>query len=117
MLLRATFGSVLALLGPAAGSPGDEQSEPTSSEIPSGEVPSGEGLTSEGLTSEDEDLDDQDTVEVVVDASVLGDANAFDVFTLAGGRTVVGQEQARERGATSVGEAIQRAPGVRTVEG
>src|SRR5690606_32560939 len=65
----------------------------------------------------EEDLDDEEVRVVVVDASALGKANALDVFTHAGGRTVVEKDEMRERGATSVNEALERAPGVRTVEG
>ena len=39
------------------------------------------------------------------------------MFTHAGGRTVVDKQEMVERGATSVGEALDRKPGVRTIEG
>ncbi|HVH98437.1 MAG TPA: TonB-dependent receptor [Enhygromyxa sp.] len=104
----AIVGGVLALLGPPV--------EPESPATPTEEVPT-EAESLEEEDPEDEGLDDEAVREVVVDASVLGDGNAIDVFTHAGGRTVVSKDEARERGATSVGEAVQRAPGVRTVEG
>ncbi|PRP96752.1 Fe(3) dicitrate transport protein FecA precursor [Enhygromyxa salina] len=70
----------------------------------------------------DEDLEEdleagEEPRVIVVDASALGDGEAFDVFTHAGGRTVVGKQEMLERGATNVGEALARKPGVRTVEG
>lgn len=81
--------------------PGDES-------VPVDDEPLEEGVGDDGS---------QPVREIVVDASVLGKADAMDVFTHAGGRTTVSQEQSRERGATSVGEALDRASGVRTVEG
>jgi Fe(3+) dicitrate transport protein len=134
----ATLGSLLALLGPPADSspPADErardefapveidaapqhESPPPKLEPPpprlepplDEEVPSDEALEEEGLD------DSSEVREVIVDASVLGKADALDVFTHAGGRTVVDKEEMHERGATSVGEALERAPGVRTTEG
>ncbi|MFO7563534.1 MAG: TonB-dependent receptor [Enhygromyxa sp.] len=137
----AMLGSALALFGPPddSPSPADEARErgefapveivappqqdspqqdsppepppPRLEPAPEAEVPLDEEL------EEDEDLDDSVIREVVVDASVLGKADALDVFTHAGGRTVVGKEEMHERGATNVGEALDRAPGVRTTEG
>ncbi|PRP96157.1 TonB-dependent receptor family protein [Enhygromyxa salina] len=66
----------------------------------------------------EEDLEsDEDVREIIVDASALGNANALDVFNHAGGRVVVDKQEMVERGATNVGEALDRKPGVRTVEG
>jgi Fe(3+) dicitrate transport protein len=70
---------------------------------------------------EDEDLeeyeDEKQVRTIVVDASVLGKASALDVFTYAGGRTVISSDEMRGRGATNLGEALNRSPGVRAVEG
>lgn len=84
---------------------------------PESEPPTDDDIPLEEESLEEEDLDDEEVRVVVVDASALGKANALDVFTHAGGRTVVSNEEARERGATTVGEALERAPGVRTIEG
>jgi Fe(3+) dicitrate transport protein len=70
----------------------------------------------------DEDLEEEtpegeDVRVIVVDASPLGRANALDVFTHAGGRSVVDSKEIRERGATSANEVLDRKPGVRTTEG
>lgn len=67
--------------------------------------------------SEDREAGEQDVLEILVDASALGDGTQMDAFTFAGGRTVVDSTELRERGATNVGEALERAPGVRAVEG
>ncbi|NVB43337.1 TonB-dependent receptor [Pseudenhygromyxa sp. WMMC2535] len=65
----------------------------------------------------EEDTGEGEVREILVDASVLGKASALDVFTHAGGRDVIDQDEARERGATSVNEALERTPGVRTTQG
>jgi Fe(3+) dicitrate transport protein len=79
------------------------------------DIPLDDDLEEEPLPGDEEGP--EEVREIVVDASALGQANALDVFTHAGGRTVVNKEEMRERGATSVGEALERKPGVRTVEG
>jgi Fe(3+) dicitrate transport protein len=69
------------------------------------------------LDDEPLEEDPEDVREIIVDASTLGRASALDVFTHAGGRTVVSKPEMLQRGATSVGEALQRKPGVRVAEG
>lgn len=129
----ATLGSILMLLGPPPTDEGRARDEFAPIEIlppdaPPREVepePAPEPTPAPPLDDdipleedlEDEELDDPDVRVVIVDASALGKANALDVFNHAGGRTVVEKEEMRERGATSVNEALERAPGVRTTEG
>lgn len=86
-----------------------------------------EPIEEEPAPIEDEDIPlDDDIVEdpeaetvhqIVVDASVLGRSRPIDVFTHAGGRTLINKNQSRALGATNVGEVVARAPGVRSVEG
>ncbi len=80
-----------------------------------------DGIPLEDETLEEGDGDGEDgepeAREIVVDASALGKADALDVFNHAGGRTVVDRDEAVGRGATSVSEALERAPGVRSSEG
>jgi Fe(3+) dicitrate transport protein len=106
LVALAMLGSVFALLGP-----------PVEPPPPRLESPADENLE-EGPEPED-DLDDLDDEvrEVIVDASVLGQADAIDVFTHPGGRTVVKADEMRSRGATNAQEAVKNAPGVRAVEG
>ena len=47
----------------------------------------------------------------------MGASRPIDVFTHAGGRTLINKDQSRALGATNVGEVVARAPGVRSVEG
>lgn len=99
---------------PAEPAPDDEPPSDASERAPDDEVPDDEIPDDEPL---EEQPSDPDVVEIVVDASALGRADAVDVFTHAGGRTVVSKDEMVERGATNVGEALERKPGVRTVEG
>jgi len=115
LLATSLLRGVLALLGPPIEPPppqlvesGDDDDDDDDDD----DIPDDDDL--------EEDLDDSDDPKnrtIIVDASVLGKANALDVFTHAGGRSVVSQDEMRERGATNVGEALGRAPGVRSVEG
>jgi Fe(3+) dicitrate transport protein len=91
--------------------PPEPEPEPEPEEVP----------LDEDIPVDDEPLEEElpagDVREIIVDASALGRASAYDVFTHAGGRTVVSKPEMLQRGATSVGEALQRKPGVRTTEG
>lgn len=55
------------------------------------------------------------TIEVTTD--LLGGGQRADVFRHAGGRALVEAEEVKDRGIASVGEALDRLPGVRAVEG
>jgi Fe(3+) dicitrate transport protein len=113
---------------PAPGSPAPEpQPEPAPlddvplDDVPLDDVPLDDVPLDDDIPL-DEDLEEEppaedDVREIVIDASALGRASALDVFTHAGGRTVVSKPEMLQRGATSVGEALQRKPGVRTTEG
>ena len=110
----------------AAGSPpdSDPDSEPDSPPDASPAPPAEDDEAPDDAFVADDELLEEEPLElgvtpreIVVDASVLGKAGALDVFTHAGGRTVVDQEEARQRGATNVGELLERAPGVRSIEG
>jgi Fe(3+) dicitrate transport protein len=93
-----------------------DESAPVEQPEPEEEVP-----LDDDIPIDDEPLEEEppagDVREIIVDASALGRASAYDVFTHAGGRTVVSKPEMLQRGATSVGEALQRKPGVRTTEG
>jgi Fe(3+) dicitrate transport protein len=54
---------------------------------------------------------------VRVDTDALGGSTRADAFAHAGARTVVPVGRAIERGATSVGEVLDRVPGVRALDG
>ena len=92
-------------------------------EVPAVEVPAVEGPEEEPPVDEDlfEDPEDDPSEwgerAIEVTADPLGKGNKFDAFRHAGGRSIVDVEQMREAGAASVGEALQRTPGVRSIEG
>jgi Fe(3+) dicitrate transport protein len=54
---------------------------------------------------------------VRVDTDALGGSTRAEAFAHAGARTVVSVRRAMERGASSVGEALDRVPGVRALDG
>jgi Fe(3+) dicitrate transport protein len=54
---------------------------------------------------------------IVVTTDLLGTASRFDLFRHAGGRSTITSEAAKDRGSSSVGEVLDRAAGVRSVEG
>lgn len=110
------LGGVLALLGPP---PEPGPADPPSPQLESAPAveDDDDDIPVDDDLEEDEELDARLERTIVVDASVLGKASALDVFTHAGGRAVVDKDEMRERGATNVGEALDRAPGVRSVEG
>lgn len=54
---------------------------------------------------------------ILVSTSALGAATPKDVFAHAGGRSLLYTEEIRSFGATNVGEAMNRMPGVRAIEG
>lgn len=68
----------------------------------------------------DAETDDDGPTEkrvIVVTTNKLGGGTSEDAYQHSGGRDVVTSETWSERGATSVGEALERTPGVRSVEG
>ncbi len=99
-----------------AGDPGRAEPEPEPQPEPAPE-PEPEPVPEPELPIDDDLLEEEPTREILVDAGPLGRAKALDVFTHPGGRTVVSKEEMRSLGATSVGEALKRAPGVRSVDG
>lgn len=111
---------MLALLAALvlAGPPDDDAAASEPEAVGSDEIPTEDELLEEDGPGEGEgEGDGEQAREIVVDASALGKANAVDVFTHAGGRTVIDKAETVDRGATSVSEALERAPGVRTTEG
>ncbi|KIG18111.1 Iron(III) dicitrate transport protein FecA [Enhygromyxa salina] len=97
----------------------EPEPEPAPEPAPEVPAPELEDAPIDDDIPDDENLEEEqeDVREIIVDASALGKANAFDVFNHAGGRTVVDKQEMVERGATNVGEALDRKPGVRSVEG
>ncbi|NJK33181.1 MAG: TonB-dependent receptor, partial [Deltaproteobacteria bacterium] len=91
---------------PAPEAPVDE-TEPTPEDIP----------VDDDLVEDEPEIEDEPVREIVVDSSALGKSGVMDVFTHAGGRTIIGKAELHESGTTSVGEALDRAPGVRAVDG
>lgn len=84
-------------------------------------LPPGEDLD-EAVEPVEEDLpdlaaDDPNRRLIVVTTDLLGAGTRFDLFRHAGGRSLVKIEDTKDRGVSSVGEALDRMPGVRSVEG
>ncbi|MCA9692504.1 MAG: TonB-dependent receptor [Nannocystaceae bacterium] len=101
MLAAVCLPGILAL----APAPGD---------IPLEEVPTEE--TPPPPADEDDDSGGYER-DVTVTTDLLGAGKKVDAFRHAGGRSIVDLGDTKDQGYTGVGEALQRTPGVRAVEG
>jgi len=107
-------------------------SAPSSSQQPEASV-GGEPLDDEELLGELETIEEEELLpreangyndglgdevrEIVVTTDLLGGSRRMDLFRHAGGRSLVSVSENKDRGISSVGEALDRMPGVRAVEG
>ncbi|HRI08150.1 MAG TPA: TonB-dependent receptor plug domain-containing protein, partial [Nannocystaceae bacterium] len=130
----------LGLVGPEAVEVAGEGSEGASLEASAVEAASAEAVSASAAAREDdevlppaEDLDeaiapvdeeepdlgvrDPNRRVIIVTTDLLGAGTRFDLFRHAGGRSLVKIEDTKDRGVASVGEALDRMPGVRSVEG
>lgn len=103
---------------PASKSAGIEPEEEPEDEAVLGEL---EAIEEEEILPREvraygEDLSDE-VREIVVTTDLLGGSRRMDLFRHAGGRSLVSVAENKDRGISSVGEALDRMPGVRAVEG
>ncbi|MGB1274849.1 MAG: hypothetical protein ACPG77_03790, partial [Nannocystaceae bacterium] len=102
---------------PAAG---DDSGNLPPENVPTEDVPT-EDIPTEDIPTEEIGADDSVYVgetrrEIIVTANLLGGGTRMDAFRQAGGRSVLELAGAKDVGYTTVAAALDRTPGVRSVE-
>jgi len=106
------------LPGPADRADPAEIEEPEDPADPAEDLDDLEMIEEEEIISREVDGGLSDEIrQIDVTTDLLGGSKRIDLFRHAGGRSLVEVSESKDRGIASVGEALDRMPGVRAVEG